>query len=512
MRAITRPWCLIVALGVVGVLAVAGCGATSSSSSSSSSTTAEEGGSTTASSSSGSSTQCGGGEALTSAPKAIEGMPEPNPGMEEFGQSESNECVYEGPGNFSVDVSKCPSNWNINQGITENSIKLFTSAPHSGALAAYGAIEDGAKSYFDYLNENGGVDGRKVEYEIMDDQYEPAITAQNVNKAMQSGDYASSFAVFGTPNNLAVRDTMNKGCEGQYMVATSDGEFFDPQNYPWTTGFGIDRYNETEVWAEFLEEKFPKGVKAVMITMEGDLGESYASNFERAAKGTDIEIVGNEIFPATAPSIKNQMTTAAATNAEVVILNVAGTYCTEALAELEKSSWKPTSLSANTCAQISTTYAPLLEAGATGNGSFTTRYYAVPGDNDVEAPEYVALYEKTLKEQGLEPSNTQYANGWWWAWDFTQVLEDAARMKGGLNRATINIAAHSYTSNWPLLMKGVEGKMEGVEKAFPYQTAGISEYTGATSSETGEWKPAGPLRNHEGEPKNYQEVQEEEGA
>jgi branched-chain amino acid transport system substrate-binding protein len=505
MRAITRPLCLIVALGVVGVLAVAGCGATSSSSTSGSSTTASAG----SGGSGGGSTQCGGGEPVSGAPKAIEGMPEPNEGVEEWGQSSSNECVYEGPGNFSVDLSKCPSNWNINQGITESSIKLFTSAPHSGALAAYGAIEDGAKSYFDYLNENGGVDGRKIEYEIMDDQYEPAITAQNVNKAMQSGDYATSFAVFGTPNNLAVRDTMNKGCEGQYMVATSDGEFFDPQGYPWTTGFGIDRYNETEVWQEFLEEKYPEDNEAVMITMEGDLGESYASNYERAAKGSKMKIVGNEIFAATAPSIKNQITTAAATKAPVVILNVAGTYCTEALAEIEKSSWKPVVITPNTCAQISTTYAPLLEAGATGNGSFTTRYYSVPGDNDVEAPEYVALYEKTLKAQGLEASNAQYANGWWWAWDFTQVLEDAARMKGGLNRATINIAAHSYTSNWPLLMKGVEGKMEGVEKAFPYQAAGMFEYTGASGSETGEWKAASPIYNYEGEPKNYQEVQEE---
>jgi ABC-type branched-subunit amino acid transport system substrate-binding protein len=302
---------------------------------------------------------------------------------------------------------------------------------------------------------------------------------------------------------------MNKGCEGQYMVATSDGEFFDPQGYPWTTGFGIDRYNETEVWQEFLEEKYPEDNEAVMITMEGDLGESYASNYERAAKGSKMKIVGNEIFAATAPSIKNQITTAAATKAPVVILNVAGTYCTEALAEIEKSSWKPVVITPNTCAQISTTYAPLLEAGATGNGSFTTRYYSVPGDNDVEAPEYVALYEKTLKSQGLEASNAQYANGWWWAWDFTQVLEDAARMKGGLNRATINIAAHSYTSNWPLLMKGVEGKMEGVEKAFPYQAAGMFEYTGASGSETGEWKAASPIYNYEGEPKNYQEVQEE---
>src|ERR1700753_864246 len=124
MRAITSPLCLIVALGEVGVLAVAGCGATSSSSSSGSSTTASAG-----SGGGGGATQWGGGEPISGAPKAIEGMPEPNEGVEEWGQSSSNECVYEGPGNFSVDVSKCPSNWNINRRITEDSINMFTSAP-----------------------------------------------------------------------------------------------------------------------------------------------------------------------------------------------------------------------------------------------------------------------------------------------------------------------------------------------------------------------------------------------
>lgn len=502
MRAITRPRGLIVVLGLAGLVALvlAGCGATSSSSDSGS----------TSASAGGGSTQCGGSEALTGNGKAVPGMPEPNPEMSQWGQSEKDECVYEGPGDFSIDLSECPSNWNIDQGITENSIKLFTSSPHSGVYAAYGGIEDGAKSYFDYVNEHGGVDGRKIEYEIMDDQYEPSILAQNVTKAMQSGQYAASFAMFGGAGPLAVREQMNKGCEGEYMLATSAGEFFDPQGYPWTTAFGLNRYNETEMWAQFLEEKFPQGTKIVMISMEGDLGESYTSAFERAVKGTNLDIVKNEVFSATAPNITNQLTTAAATKADVVILNVAGTYCTQGLAGIEKSSWHPVIISGNACAQISTTYAPLQEDGATGNGSYTVRYYATPGDNDVESPEYVSIYEKTLKEQGLDPANAQYANGWWWGWDFVQVLQDAARMKGGLNRANINIAAHSYTSHWPLLMKGVEGKLEGIEKAFPYQAGRIDEYTGASSSKLGEWKSASPLYDYAGELKNYQQVVEEE--
>lgn len=502
MRSITRPVCLIVVLGVTGLTLLAGCGATSSNSSSNSSSSSTSGSETA------DATRCGAGEAISGSSSTIAGMPEPNSGVEDYGQSEEGSCVYEGPGDFTVDVSQCPANWDINAGITDSSIKLFTSAPHSGALAAYGGIEDGAKSYFDYVNENGGVDGRKIEYTIMDDQYQADITAQNVNKAIQSGKYASSFALFGTANNLAVRDTMNQKCEGQYMVASSDVQFFDPQSYPWTTGFGLNRYNETEMWTQFLEEKFPEGTEIVMITMQGDLGESYSEGFTRATKGTNLKIVGDETFSPTAPSITDQVTTAAATKAPVVVLNVAGTFCTQALEEIEKSSWEPMIVEDNACAQVSTTYAPLLEAGATGNGSYTVRYYTVPTEAGSEEKEYVDLFNKTLKAQGLDPANAQYANGWWWAWDFVQALEDAARMKGGLNRATLNIAAHSYTSEWPLLMEGVVGELEGVEKAFPYQAGQMFEYTGATSSEVGEFVSAGPLMDYAGELKNYQQAQE----
>jgi branched-chain amino acid transport system substrate-binding protein len=490
----------VLAVGVV----LAGCGATKSTNSAGSS-----GGGSSTTADTANAAKCGSGSVSSSSlsSTSVPGVPAANGGLSSYGQSAAGSCTYNGPGGYSLNVSNCPANWNINQGITNNSIDLFTSAPHSGALAAYGAIEDGAKSYFQYVNQHGGVDGRQINYTIMDDQYEPNLTAQNVQSADQSDKYATSFAIFGTPNALAVRQTMNAACQGEWMVAASDDEFSDPQQYPWTTGFGIDRYNETSIETQFLQSKFPSGAKVAMITMAGDLGQSYADGFTRAMKGTNLKIAGDEVFAATAPSITNQVTSAAATGAKVAVINVAGTYCTQAIADIEKSSWKPLIISPNTCAQISTSYAPLLAEGATGDGTYTNRYYYAPTDPDAPktgaAGAYIALYTKTLKSQGLDPTNAQYANGWWWGWDFVQVLKDAVAMKGGLNRATINIAAHAYTSKWPLLMPGVEGHMDGITNAFPYQEDRVYEYTGATSKATGKFVPAAPLVDNTGKLHNY---------
>jgi branched-chain amino acid transport system substrate-binding protein len=488
MRGSMRQTCLGIA-GTVAVLAVlAGCGGSDNSSG---------GGSASAS-------RCGDGKAVDAGAAPAQGIPAPNKELASYGQSKDGACTYTGPGNFSVNVDDCPSDWDINAGITDQEIHVFTSMPHSGALAASGKIGDGMASYVKYVNEHGGVGGRKIVFDIKDDQYQPDLTRKNVDDAIQSNDYAASFAILGTANNLNTREVMNKECMPQLLVASSDDQFFDPQGYPWTTGFGLDRFNETALWADALKKQFPDGAKVVMITMDNDLGKSYADGFKRAAAGTNLKIVGNELHDVAAPSIENQITSAAATGADAVLLNTAGTYCIQGLEGIEKSDWKPQIISSNACAQISTTYAPLLQQGATGNGSEVIRYYYAPSDSDAGDKGFASFMQGELKKQGLDPADGQLANGWWWAYNMVQVLQNATIMQGGLNRANINVAAHSYDStSWPLLVKGVNAKVSGVDDAFPFEAGQMYKYTGASGKKVGSWEAVGDVIDNTGQLKNY---------
>ncbi|MFC4857752.1 ABC transporter substrate-binding protein [Actinophytocola glycyrrhizae] len=301
-------------------------------------------------------------------------VPEPGPDAKNWGRSD--DCVYTGPGDFTLDLSDCPSSFDNNAGITDEEIRLFTSMPHSGALAAYGAISEGIKTYFDYVNDNGGVQGRKVTIDVKDDQYQPDQTRRNVEEAVQSGEYAASFAVLGSPNNLNLRDYTNKNCVGQFMVAASDNEFGDPTNYPWTTGFGLDYYNESGIWASWIKERFPQGAKVATISIGNALGQAYINGFKRAVAQTDgIEIVDEQTNDVTAPNVDNEVTSAAASKADVVVVAEAGTFCTQTIGAIEKSSWDPVVVAAQPCAQIQTTYAPLGKQGLTGNGTNVVRYY-----------------------------------------------------------------------------------------------------------------------------------------
>ena len=379
--------------------------------------------------------------------------------------------------------------------------------PYAGNLAAYGAIGDGIAAYFQHVNDNGGIYGRKIVYDIKDDQLQPDVTRQNTDDAIQSGNYAAGYAILGSSGNLAIQELTNAECMPQVASAAANDALNDPENFPWTTSFGLNYYNETAIWGKWLEENFPDGATVAVLASSNAQGEAYINGFTAAIEGTNINIVATETNEVTATNLDNQVTSAAARGADVAIIAQAGTLCTAGFAAIERSAWDPTVIAANSCAQIDTVFAPLQQQGLTGNGTHVVRYYYGPYDNDNPHTEFTRLYERVVSEQGLDPTNAQIANGFWWGWYATQILLDAGQMKGGLNRANINVAAHSYDSHYPLELDGVRGKVSGVEDAYPFESGQIFVYENATPERTGTFRAAGPLIDNEGVLKNWSSIQ-----
>ena len=434
-------------------------------------------------------------------------IPAPNKRNVKFGQSKPGSCAYKGIGYFNLNLKKCPSDWNNMAGITKNSINLFTSMPHSGALAVYGGIGEGMKSYFNYVNSKGGIAGHKINWDIEDDQLAPDITRKNAEAAIQSNNYAASFAILGTSNNLAIWDEMNQQCMPQLMTASSDDQFGDVDTHPWTTLFGLDLYNETALYIAWLKSHYPKGGKIAVVQINNGQGRVMIAGVKRAIRNTNFSLADVETHPGTAASIKDQVTNAAASNADFYIVLEAGSYCIQALSNLERTSWKPkATFVANSCAQISTVFQPLLSQGATGNGTRMVRYYTVPTDADATSKKFASFESKTVAAAGQDPKDAQVANGWFWGWYVVQVLKDASVMKGGLNRANITIAAHQYQSHWPLMMPGINANTRGKLDAYPFESGQIYRYEGASGSTPGHFVKDGKVVSNEGQLKNWANV------
>jgi ABC-type branched-subunit amino acid transport system substrate-binding protein len=434
-------------------------------------------------------------------------VPAPNAKSKAYGQAKAGSCAYKGAGYFNLNLNKCPSDWNNTAGITKTSINLWTSMPHSGALAVYGGIGEGMKSYFNYVNSKGGIAGRKINLDIKDDALNPTITRKNADDAIQSNNYAASFAVLGTSNNLAIWDTMNKACMPQLMTASSDDQFGDVDTHPWTTMFGLDLYNETGLYINWLKSHYPNGGKIGVVQIDNGQGRVMIAGVKRAVKGTKFTIADIETHPGSAASIKDQITNLASTKADFFIVLEAGSFCSQALANLERTSWQPkATIVANSCAQISTVFQPLLSQGATGNGTRMIRYYTVPTDTDATSKTFAAFESATVKAAGQDPNDAQIANGWFWGWYVVQVLKDASVMKGGMSRANIVIAAHQYESAWPLMMPGVKAKTRGKIDAYPFESGQMYKYQGASGSTPGTFVKDGALIKNEGVLKNWANV------
>jgi len=416
------------------------------------------------------------------------------------------EGLYVGAGGFEIDLEDCPEDWDPMQGITDEEIKLFTSLPTSGPLAGFGLIADGAKSYFDYINSEGGIEGRNIVVDVRDDGYAPDKTKTNVDEALGAGEYAALFVTLGTPNNLAVWDDTNDECMPHLLNGTGAAQWGDVENHPWTTGMQIDYYTEAQLWAEWLKKEQPEATKVAMLTFNNDFGKSYAAGFRAAIEDSDIEVVTEELHDPTAPNLTNQFTSLAASGADVLLIQTSGAFCTQAMGEVEKGAWKPTVIMSATCGSLGQFFAPLIQQGLTGAGTHIIQTFKDVNDPAYADDEFVQLYRETVTSQGLDPAQSTYATGWIFAWYMTEILKLAATYEGGLDRGNIMVAARSLDAPMPLLLDGLSARMNGLEDAYLTEGGQMAVYEVTDPAQLGTFVKVGDLINNEGKLGTYANV------
>ena len=140
-------------------------------------------------------------------------------------------------------------------GVTDTEIKIGNIMPYSGPASAYGTIGKTMGAMFKKVNDEGGINGRKINFISYDDAYSPPKAVEQARKLIESDEVLLLFGVAGTASNSAIQKYVNSKKVPQLFIATGATKWNDPKNFPWTMGWLPSYQSESHIYAKYLTRK-----------------------------------------------------------------------------------------------------------------------------------------------------------------------------------------------------------------------------------------------------------------
>jgi branched-chain amino acid transport system substrate-binding protein len=312
-------------------------------------------------------------------------------------------------------------------GISDGTVLIGGSYPLSGPASAYGAIPSGVEAYFAYANaELGGApvpfEGRELEYSVKDDGYSPPQAVELVRELVEQQQVFALMQTLGTPPTAATWDYTNEQEVPQVFVATGATMFgLDAENHPWTIGWQPNYVSEARIYAQYLLDNHPDATVAVLYQND-DYGMDYLEGFKDAIEGSGIEIVAEQSYETTDPTVESQMTNLAQSGAEVFFNITTPSFAAQAMGFDAQSDWDPIHL-------LNSVSNSLTTVGAVGfeplQGMVTALYLKDPQDPQWEGDEDMQTYLENIGEYApnADPNNGYVVYGWAVGSAFYKLLE-----------------------------------------------------------------------------------------
>ena len=243
-------------------------------------------------------------------------------------------------------------------GASDSEIKIGNIMPYSGPASAYGIIGRTEAAYFNKINAEGGINGRKINFISYDDGYSPPKTVEQARKLVESDEVLFIFNSLGTPPNSAIHKYMNAKKVPQLFVATGATKWNDPQNFPWTMGWQPNYQSESRIYAKYLLKEKP-GAKIAVLYQNDDYGKDYLKGLKDGlgAKAASM-IVAEESYETTEPSIDNHIVKLKSTGADVFVDITTPKFAAQAIKKVAEIGWKPLHILNNVSASVGSVIKP----------------------------------------------------------------------------------------------------------------------------------------------------------
>jgi branched-chain amino acid transport system substrate-binding protein len=339
-------------------------------------------------------------------------------------------------------------------GVTDKEIKIGQTMPYSGNASAYGAIGKAEAAYFKKINDEGGINGRMINFISLDDQYSPPKTVELVRRLVEQEQVAFCFQTLGTPSNSAIHKYMNDHKVPQLFVATGATKWNDPKHFPWTMGWQPNYQTEAHIYARQILSTKPDS-KIGILYQNDDFGKDYVIGLKDALADKYATMVVKEAsYEATDPTVDSQIVTLQGAGADTLVTAAIPKFAAQAIRKAYDIGWKPTHYLTNVSISVGSVLEPAgLEKS---QGIISADYRKDASDprwkDDAGYKEWLAFMAKYMPDADLKDNNFPY--GMMVAMTLVQVLKQCGN---DLSRENImKEAASLHDLEMPMLLPGIK--------------------------------------------------------
>lgn len=262
-------------------------------------------------------------------------------------------------------------------GATDSEIKIGNILAYSGPVSSLGIIGKVEEAYFKKVNDEGGINGRKIKFISYDDAYSPPKTVEQARKLVESDEVLLIFNPVGTPTNAAIQKYMNSKKIPQLFVGGGATRWDDPANFPWTMGFQPNYQTEGRIFAQYILKEKPDA-KIAVLYQNDDLGKDYLKGLRNGLGKKSSMIVMEESYEVTEPTIDSHVVKMKASGADVFVAIALPKGAAQSIRKVSEMGWKPLFILSSIGASIGTVIRP---AGfENSQGIISTVYLKDPSD------------------------------------------------------------------------------------------------------------------------------------
>jgi branched-chain amino acid transport system substrate-binding protein len=247
---------------------------------------------------------------------------------------------------------------NYGAGVTDIEIKLGQTMPYSGPLSAYGTIGRAEAVYAAMVNDQGGINGRKIKLISLDDSFSPPKTVEQTRKLIEQEAVYAIFGSLGTATNTAIQKYLNAKKVPQLFIASGASKWGNPNEYPWTMGWQPTYAAEARIYARYLLKNNPAARLAVLYQND-DLGKDYLHGLHEGLGERAKNVIAAEVsYEVSDPTVDSQVVTLQASGADALLIVANPKAATQTIRKVAALNWRPQRFLAIIASSIETVLKP----------------------------------------------------------------------------------------------------------------------------------------------------------